>query len=148
VNAAYFSLVTMLVTLAVMQKRDWCAAVMGLGLFASLLVMQFKPDSPLPFVAAIDAMTCLAMAALWTVHQSMRAWTIGFIGLAKTGATVGAYLIDASAVHWGFAAFINAAFVLQVLVAGGWIDAVGIRLDSLFARIAPVRHGLLRHGAR
>lgn len=147
-NAVYFSLVIVLVAAAITQKRDQCAAVIGMGLGASLMVTIVAPASPLPYVAAIDAMTCLAMATLWVAYSSMRAWTIGFIGLAKIGATVAAYVVDAYTIHWIYAIFINAAFVLQVLVSGGWIDAMGNRLDNLFARIAPVRHGLLRDGAR
>jgi len=146
-TAIYLALAAALSLAALQRKRDWCTGVIAAGLIVSSVMIAAKPYSPLPFIAAIDAMTCLAMAAIWTAFGSMRAWSVGLIGLAKAGATMTAYLVDASAIAWPYALFINAAFLAQVIVAGGWADGLGSRLDRVFARIAPVRHGLLRNGA-
>lgn len=147
-TAAYLALATGLVGLAMWQKRDWCAAIMGAGLFASVLVMLASPASPLPYVAAIDAVVCLAMAAIWAKHGSMRARAVGFIGLAKTGATAWLYAVDAYTFNFGYALFIDAAFIAQVVVAGGWIDAMANRIDDMLARTSPSFHRLLHDGAR
>lgn len=146
-NALFYIAVSGLAALAIMQRRDACAWTLAIGLVASMLLAESGQWSAMPGAASIDAVTCLVMLAVWTRHTSMRAWTIGFIGLAKCGASFGQYLVDPAQVTWGYAAFINVAFVVQVLVAGGWIDAVGNRLDRVFARIAPVRHRLLRDGS-
>jgi hypothetical protein len=87
------------------------------------------------------------MLALWTRHTSMRAWVIGFIGLVKCAVSLMQFMSEPVHVGWAYPAFINGAFVAQVLVAGGWIDAVGVRADRLLARLAPVRHRLLRDGS-
>lgn len=147
-TAAYLALVTALVCMAMWQKRDWCAAIMGVGLLASILVMLASPASPLPHVAAIDAMVCLAMAAIWAEYGSMRARAIGFIGLAKTGVTATTYAIDAYTFNLDYALFIDAAFVAQVIVAGGWFDAMANRLDDSIARTLPRFHRLLHDGVR
>ena len=147
-TVAYLALVTALVGLAMWQKRDWCAAIMGAGLLASILVMLASPASPLPYVAAIDAVVCLAMAAIWATYGSMRARAIGFIGLAKTGVTAGLYVVDPYSFNLDYALFIDAAFVAQVTVAGGWFDAMANRLDDSIARVLPRFHRLLHDGVR
>jgi hypothetical protein len=148
VTVLFFAAASLLVGAAIARKGDWCPAVLAICLAASMLVAAMQPASHLPFIAAIDAMCCLAMAALWTAYNSMRCWSVGLIGLAKTGATLAAYLVDPLHVSLAYALFVNAAFLLQVVVSGGWADGVGSRLDRVFARLAPRRHGLLRNGAR
>lgn len=152
ITVAYFVAVTLLVAFAIvrrhekMERHDWCAWAMAGGLVASITLSASGAWSIMPGAAAIDAATCLAMLALWTRYTSMRAWTIGFIGLAKCGAHMAQYLVDPVQISWGYFYAINGAFVVQVLVAGGWIDAVGKWADRHFARLAPVRHRLLRDG--
>jgi len=143
----YFGMAALLVAAAFRRNRDWCAGIMAMGLVASIAA-YIAGVLTLHFIAAVDGISCGALAAVWTVQTSMRAWSIGIIGLGKTGATVAAYVIDAYTINLTFALFINAAFLAQVVIAGGWADEVGIRLDNLFARLAPRRHGLLRDGAR
>lgn len=152
IGAAYFLLAGLLVGLAIVRRHaamgrpDWCAWTLAAGLCASLLLAESGAWSIMPGAATIDALTCLAMLALWTRFTSMRAWMIGIIGMAKCAAHLAQYLADPVHISWWYFFAINGAFLVQVLVAGGWIDAVGIRLDRLFARLAPVRHRLLRDG--
>lgn len=152
IGAAYFMLAGLLVGLAIVRRHaargrpDWCAWTLAAGLCASLLLAESGAWSIMPGAATIDAVTCLVMLALWTRFTSMRAWMIGFIGLAKGVAHLAQYLADPQQITWAYFIAINGAFLVQVLVAGGWIDAVGNRLDRLFARLAPVRHRLLRDG--
>jgi hypothetical protein len=146
VNAVFFALLALLVALAIRRSCDGCTIAMAAGLGASMLFMQAAPWSPVPGVAFIDAATTLVMLALWTRHVSMRAWAIGFIGLMKCALSMGQFMADPVQVGWTYPALINGAFVAQVLIAGGWADAVGVRADRLLARLAPVRHRLLRDG--
>lgn len=147
-TAMYLTFAACLVAIATARRLDWVTGTIACGLILSAVMIASEPASPLPFIAAIDGMTCAAMAAVWTVHNSMRAWSVGAIGLAKTGGTLVAYLADPFAVHWGFAVALNLAFLAQVLVAGGWADGLGSRLDRVFARLAPKRRSLLRDGSR
>lgn len=147
ISLVFFGIATALVAWALVRKRDACTLALALGLAASLGVGSLKPWSALPYLAAIDAVTCIVMLALWTQYTSMRAWTVGFIGLAKGGATWAQYLVDPVNLSWAYALALNAAFLAQVLIAGGWADAVGNWADRLFARVAPVRRSLLRNGA-
>lgn len=146
-TGAYLALVVALTVLAVSRKRDTCTMTLAVALLISITVIEAGAWSYMPFAAAIDAATCVVMLVLWTRHTSMRAWSVGFIGLIKGLATLVQYLVDPYAVSWAYAVLINGGFVAQVLVAGGWADAVGFRVDRLFARIAPVRHRLLRDGS-
>ena len=146
VTAVYFSAVIVLVVLAVERRHDWCAWALAGGLAASMLLAGSGAWSIMPGAAAIDALTCIIMLLVWTRFHSMRAWSIGFIGLAKGVAHFAQYMADAQHVSWPYFVAINGAFVAQVLVAGGWADAVGDRADRVFARLAPVRHRLLRYG--
>ena len=145
-TGAYFIAVSALVGLSLLRRHDWCTWAMAAGLAASMLLAESGAWSIMPGAATIDALTCIAMLALWTRYTSMRAWVVGFIGLGKGVAHLLQYLADPVHVTWPYFIAINGAFVVQVLVAGGWIDAVGLRLDHLFARLAPVRHRLLRDG--
>lgn len=101
------------------------------------------------FLALLDYAVVFAMLMIWTKHDDMRAYTIGFIGLTKIlfafafSPTVGFLYID----NWVFAAALNCAFAAQLAVAGGILDGVGHRLDDLLRAIAPRRYRLLRNGA-
>jgi len=98
-------------------------------------------------LSVIDALIGVTMALLWTAKVDMRAWWIGVIGFAKVGARI-TYVSGPYIDHWWFAAAINCALLLQIMVAGGLLDAIGHRLDDMLRRVAPRRHGLLRDGAR
>lgn len=47
---------------------------------------------------------------------------------------------------WAYASICNAAFVLQCLIIGGWLDNVGRSTGRFFARLSPVH--LFRRGGR
>lgn len=98
-------------------------------------------------LAVIDSLIVLGMALLWTVHDDMRAWFIGVVGMGKVAVRM-AHVTDPHMDHLIYASVINCALVAQIVAAGGFADAVGYRLDDLFRRIAPKRHGLLRNGHR
>jgi len=98
-------------------------------------------------LATIDAAIVLGMAAVWTHTYSMTAYSIGFVGMVKCGLRL-TYATNPHMDHYVYAAAINCAFALQVLIAGGYTDALGNRLDGMLRRVLPRRYGLLRNGDR
>lgn len=114
---------------------------------SSLLGPSLEGTQRATALGVIDALIVAGMALLWTVRDDMRAWTIGIIGTGKVGLRL-AYVTDPYMDHLVYASLVNCALLAQIIAAGGYADAIGVRLDGLFRRIAPRRHGLLRNGAR
>lgn len=148
VDLAYFMLATMLTLWAARRAPGPCSFVLCGSMAASWAVLIAEPWSAIPFISAIDAMVCLAMMAIWPNSQMVKAKVICGIGIAKTFVSLFQYTENAYAVSWAYAIFINLAYILQVLIAGGFLDAVGHRLDSLLRSDLPVLHSLLHDGKR
>ena len=88
------------------------------------------PGRIVPILAFADAAMVAAMAALWTKHNSQRARFVGFIGLFKVALAMWSYSFS-HVNFYSYATVLNTAFVGQVLVAGGFLDAVGHWIDDL-----------------
>lgn len=97
-------------------------------------------------LAVIDSLICVSMLLLWTAKDDMRAWIIGIIGLGKVGLRM-AHVSDPYMDHFAYASVLNCALLAQIISAGGFADAIGVRLDGLLRRVAPRRYSLLRNGA-
>jgi hypothetical protein len=146
---AYFILAALLCSGGLWRKRDACNVVLTAGLGASLASWLAGIWPPMPVIAAIDGAVCVAMLCLWARHHSMRARLIGLVGLTKCTATIFAYAhytANPYSYSLEYALFIDACFVAQVLIGGGYTDAIGRWLDYRLTRIAPVRWCLLRDG--
>lgn len=99
-------------------------------------------------IAATDCVIVMALAMIWAHGNDMRAYSAGGVGLLKCGWTLAAYVGD-SYMNWLlYAVALNTAFLLQVAIAGGFVDAVGHWLFDLLHRHAPRRHRLLRNVER
>jgi hypothetical protein len=142
----YFAAMAALTGWAVWRKRDWCAGALAIGLAASAALAIENPPEVMPYAALLDGAVCAAMLVLWIEYESRRAWAVGFLGLAKTMTAWTAHLIDPANTQWAWVILINGGFLAQVLVAGGWVDELGARLDRFFARVAPGRRRVLWHG--
>lgn len=149
-STAQFNVVAIvLLVLATMRRPDFTTGTVAIGFAASAVVPSFRNGAELlPIIATIDAVICLAMLSVWTAYNSMRAWSIGFIGVAKCGWAWAAAFGIIEVNSWGFALPFNAAFIAQVVIAGGCADAIGDRLDRMLWRFFPRRHFLLRNGPR
>lgn len=145
---AYFTIAAMLVAAGWHRKRDGLNLLMAGGLVASMLMALAHPWSVLPYLGTIDTVVCLVSAGFWAKYYSNRARIVGLIGGAKVAITYAAYTIDPQVILWPYALFLNAAFMAQVVTAGGWADGVGIRIDSALTRIAPRGYSLFSHGKR
>lgn len=95
-----------------------------------------------PMLMALDGLTVVAAWFLWGRHKSTRASLVAWLGLCKilfgiAGGFAPSYLI--------WAAGNNAFFVVMVLVAGGFTDAIIARLGRGVAGLRAGRARLLRH---
>lgn len=102
----------------------------------------------LPVLAVIDCAIVIGMAMLWARSDNMRAYSIGGIGLLKCGWTLLAYSVDPLLGWPAYAVALGGASLLQILIARGYANAMGHRLDDLCRRVAPRRYRLLRHAGR
>jgi hypothetical protein len=146
---AYFLVALALVGAAFWNRMDWCVATLAAGLLASFVLWQAQVWPPMPAIATIDGLTCVVMLLLWSKYQSTRARLVGFIGIPKGIATVAAWSAisaDPGSFSLAYAVFINVAFLVQVLIAGGFTDAIGRWLDDRLTSLSPVRWRLLRDG--
>lgn len=143
---AYFILAAALCVLALRQHYDLSTTALTASLAASIVVSWVGVWSVVPFAATIDALICLVMLAVWSRTYSMRVWAISGLGFLKTCAGAIQYFSDPYYYGWAYYYTINIGFVVQILIAGGYFDAVGYRLDRVLARVAPKRHRILRYG--
>lgn len=143
---AYLILASMLTGMALQAKRDACCMALACGLIASGALIAINPAFIAPYLGAIDAMVCLFMVDLWLKHLSQRARLIGFIGAGKA---IVSLLHHSVVLHWfAYALVINSAFVVQVLIAGGYTDALGRWTDRVLSERLPRAWVQLRDGAR
>lgn len=96
------------------------------------------------FLAVADCAVALAMLGLWTAATDMRAWAVGLIGWLKTSVRL-AFVSFPSFDPTAYAAIVGLAFFAQIIVAGGFADGVGVKLDCMLLRFFPRRHSLLRN---
>ncbi len=84
----------------------------------------------------VDTLIVAAATRAWVSGGDLRGWWVGLIGLAKIGS---------SGNFWLFAAAMNAAFALQVIIAGGLVDVVGNWIAAHLRHAGPRRARLLRN---
>lgn len=142
----YLIAAAMLTGMALQAKRDACCLALACGLLASGAVIALHPVSVIPYAGAIDAMVCLVMMDLWLKHRSQRARLIGFIGAGKSFLSLWQYVAGEPGL--AYALVINSAFVVQVLIAGGYADALGRWTDRVLSQRLPRAWVQLRDGAR
>lgn len=133
-----------------------CAAVLHRGgveprvLIAAFILSSVTGPSlhgidRIAVLSIIDAGIVLGMAGIWASTVSMTAYSIGLVGMVKCGLRL-AYATNPHMDHLAYAAAINCGFAVQVLIAGGFADALGRWLDGVLRRFLPHRYSLLRNG--
>jgi hypothetical protein len=140
---------TFLLLLALVHRRgDWrIVGTLALAFIASSIVgPQTHGIDRQVALSVLDTVIVLLMLEPWTHDGDMRAYTVGFLGLAKLGSRL-LYTSASYANHTLFAIMINCAFAAQVMVAGGFVDALGLWLDRNLRLFFPRRYKLLRDGA-
>ena len=83
---------------------------------------------------------------LWC--HGKRAYFVGLFGLLTIGirlSYVGAYGEIPHGIKYTYAAAVNCAFAAQVLIGGGFADALGARIHDWIDRVHPRWAGVLRH---
>lgn len=126
-----------------MARRPDAVSFTVAGFFIASLPLDWLVEHGrvIPFLSALDACMVVAMCVIWTRHHSHRARLVGTIGLAKCAWALWAY--DFPHVDfYSYATALNAAFVAQVFVAGGFLDAVGRWIADMPRRIG---HGRVVH---
>ena len=95
-------------------------------------------------MSILDAAIVAVASRIWISHHDTRGWWIGWLGLIKIGGRF-AYAGNPAVSHYLFAASINAAFIAQVIIAGGMLDGLGRRLAHYLRSAGPRRARLLRN---
>lgn len=100
-------------------------------------------------LALVDTLIVAAATRAWISGGDLRGWWVGLIGLAKLGSRL--FVVAdpvpnfSSGNFWVFAATMNAAFALQVIIAGGLVDVVGNWIAAHLRHAGPRRARLLRN---
>ena len=130
------------------RKGDWrLVSALALAFIASSIIGPRTHDIDRQVaLSAIDTVIVLLMMEPWVVDGDMRAYAVGFLGLGKLGLRL-LYTSVSYMNHTLFAVMINCAFIAQVIVAGGFVDALGAWLDRNLRVLFPRRYMLLRDGA-
>lgn len=130
-----YAATTVLLAWGAYRKPETIMAVLALAFVAGIICAAIKHGDDLrPLLMGIDALIVAVMAGLWVKHHSQRARFVGFIGFAQ----VSFALIYASGPHtnWqAWAAVENTAFIVQVLIAGGFADGIAAWLDNWGCRL-------------
>lgn len=152
-NVQFYLLASLLAVAALARSRDAVSATLAIGLAVSVIAPGYRgwPEM-LATIAVIDTAVCVAMMCFWTIKKVMRAWSVGLIGLGKVAWTLFVALQEYGGnpyIEYSTYVFVlNGAYLLQLIVAGGFVDAIGYRLDCLLRRVLPRRHSLLHNGSK
>lgn len=118
-----FAAYAALLALALWRRPQAITVVLAVAFMAAVAVGYAWPtETRLPVVISIEAAVVVAMAHLARKHRSDRASMVMAIGASKI-----AFAMCAAAVglHQPTrAAALNAAFIAQVLIAGGLLDGI------------------------
>lgn len=127
---------------ALYRRPDWVAGSLCIALIVSTVLGWTQNAERLPgMLGLMDALASIAMLMVWTYYRSQRARIVGSIALAKTAWAV---IMSSGGLDWtAYALVLNAAFVCQLIVAGGMADGLVAFLDMLDP--GPVRK---RHSRR
>lgn len=125
-------------------------------LVAVPLGMAFDKPFLVGVIACLDALVVLGM--LWVVtrcfnrgtcgwcEKSRRAQFVGLIGTGKVALGLAYAGSGGLMLSWNdYALMINAAFVLQVAVSGGWLNGLAVFADGVWRRPGGQRVGAVDH---
>jgi hypothetical protein len=128
-----------LACLALYRRPDWVAGGLLVALLFSTALGWSQPAARLPgMLGGMDALVSIGMLALWTHYRSQRARIVGTVALLKCA---WAFVMSSNGIDWlAYAIVLNAAFVFQVLVAGGMTDGFIAWLDYIDPRTARQRN--------
>ena len=134
-----------LLILALRHRPQAITVTLSAGWVVAVIAGEFTPRANLlPLLLTIDAGVVVVMAQLARKYHSDRARIVMALGLLKV--TMGIAL--AGGIWNAFAAAYNAAFLAQVLVAGGLSDGVtgwlGYRLRGFCNRVSGMLGYFLR----
>lgn len=137
----------LLLLLAIHRRPQAICATLAMAYLLAMALAELLHGAQLrPLLLVLDAGVVAACAALWRMHHSWRASIVAWIGMGKIAA---AMLAAALGTRWqAWAIMENAAFFLQILVAGGMADGImawlGYRLRGLCSVRARMREHLGR----
>jgi hypothetical protein len=147
-TAAVYVAMAALVAWAFWRRPQMITAVLIAAFALSVLAAQFWHKAELlPILIAIDSFIATAMASIWTNYHAQRARIVGGISFLNCGFSF-SYMGNPYMGWNAYAAALNAAFVFQVLVAGGFADGVADRLADRYRRVFPRRAGAHRDVVR
>lgn len=139
--AVYIGIALLLVW-ALVRRPQWITICLGLVFGAAILAADIAHGGDLrSILMGFDALVVIAMWALWQRFRSERAALVATLGFFKiwlgiAGATM--------AMTWPvWAAANNAVFVLQILIAGGFLDGIIAWVGARCVRARNRRGGLL-----
>ena len=147
ITALVVALLAALQAVAIWRRPDQVTWIL-VACFAVAVIVAGNVPLPERFtvLALLDYALVAAMIGPWAVTHSRRAQIIGAIGLLKLLGRL-TYASHPYMDHWTFAAVMNCAFAVQVIVAGGMADGIG-RWLSDHRWFGPARTaGLHRNGA-
>lgn len=134
--------IAMLLVWALVRRPQWITLAMGMVFVGGILAADIAHGGDLrSILMGFDALVVIAMWALWQRFRSERAALVATLGFFKiwlgiAGATTG--------MSWPvWAAANNAVFVLQILVAGGFLDGLIAWVGHRCLRARHRRSGLL-----
>jgi len=123
------------------------ATIGGLSLPVSWLIGSIMlGDAAVVLAMLFVVMNCMAGSDCGWCERCQRARFVGWIGTGKVAVS----LMMLGPVHAGldwtwYAALINGGFVVQVLVAGGWLNGVAVFLDRRMRRDGGGHLGAAHH---
>jgi len=129
-------IITLFAALAALwKKRDALVSTLFLAWGASALIAIVTPKELLPGAASlVDVIIAFTAYWLWSIHESQRARIVGSISLLKLGFHFGISAHFGSGDWLIYAFLVNACFVMQCIVAGGWFYGVVDFLNRISPR--------------
>lgn len=116
---------------ALYRRPDWVAGILLAALFVATAFGWVMPATRIVGMAAgLDGLVSVAMLFVWTYYHSQRARLVGSVAFFKCCWCL--VMASGSSLDWfTFAVVQNSAFIVQVLIAGGWADGLVAFVDRV-----------------
>lgn len=141
-TSAVYIMIALLLAWALIRRPQWITVSMAIAFASAIAAAEMTSgDNLRSILMGFDALVVIAMWFLWHAYRSERAALVASLGFVKIWLGIASATTNITWLVW--ASGNNAIFVLQVLIAGGFLDGIIAWVGNSCLRTRSRRRSLL-----